>query len=205
MRSLLSTIAITGALLTITAQAQFTGTTQIGGGALGSIATNGPGSYTVIGGGNDIWDVSDEFTFHYFPVTGDFDIRARMESLQPTARWSKAGIMARESVNGDSRMAFVKGSPADVLTGNGGNGVADVSFMYRTWIADAGSNGGQHEDRIGGVAYYPAYNWLRLQRVGNVMRAYASTDGLTWVGPNEQDTAAWLSPAQALASSSDWS
>ncbi len=85
-------------------------------------------------------------------------------SLQPTARWSKAGIMVRESLAEDSRMVFVRVTPSNVPTGNGGNGANDVILAYRTGNVNvAGDNGGQHED---GSGFSPAYPnaWIRLQR-----------------------------------------
>lgn len=186
------------------AMAQFTDTTQIiplaGGGVLGSIVTNGSGSYTVVGGGNDIWDAEDDFTFHYFSIAGDFDVRARIESLEPTARWTKAGLMARETTAADSRMVFSKVSPFGP-TGGGGAGANDVSFMYRNWKTDAGSNGGQHEDRLVSETDAPSggyyvNKWIRLVRSGDVFKGYTSIDGRNWLEAShqEQDTATWLSP-----------
>src|SRR6266404_9297585 len=65
--------------------AQFVSTAKMpsagnAGGVGGFLVTNSPGNYTVVGGGNDIWDAADDFTFHYFPVSGDFDVRVRVES-----------------------------------------------------------------------------------------------------------------------------
>ena len=193
--SFLKTLAVTALLAgagVLNSFGQFTTTTQIGGGALGSITVNSPGSYTVVGGGNDIWDAGDEFTFHYAPVSGDFDVKNRVESLDPVARWTKGGLMLRESTAGASRMAFPRVTPADVATSNGGNGANDNRFAYRTGKTDAGPNGGQHED--GGAVNSPAYPnaWLRLQRQGNIIRAYAGTDGLNWSQMGgDQDTATW--------------
>src|SRR5262245_34425368 len=75
---------------------------KIGGGAEGSITKNGDGSFTVFGGGIDIWDASDAFTFHYLSTSGDFDVKVRVESFEPASRWAKAGLMARESLAPDS-------------------------------------------------------------------------------------------------------
>ncbi|HEY2951368.1 MAG TPA: hypothetical protein VGK40_02230, partial [Verrucomicrobiae bacterium] len=171
------------------APAQFAQTTRIGGGVTGSIATNSPGSYTVVGGGYDIWDTADECTFHYSPVSGDFDVKARVQSLQPTARWTKAGLMLRESTDGDSRMAFVRVTPPAVPTGNGGNGANDVRLSYRTGIPGNGANGGQHEDGTNTPAYPNA--WIRLQRQGSVLTAYSSTNGTIWTTLGTQDTVTW--------------
>ena len=115
--SFLKTLTVTALLAgagVLNSFGQFTTTTQIGGGALGSITVNSPGSYTVVGGGNDIWDAGDEFTFHYAPVSGDFDVKIRVESLDPVARWTKGGLMLRESTAGASRMAFSRVTPAQV-------------------------------------------------------------------------------------------
>jgi hypothetical protein len=165
-------------------------TAQVGGNKVGSVIDNGCGSYTVIGAGNDIWDQRDEFTYQFTEVIGDFDVQVRVESLSPAARWTKAGIMARESLSEFSRMAFVRTAPGDVPTGNGQNGVNDVKFMYRTGLDNnAGVNGGQHEDGTG-VPTYPN-TWLRLVRVGNTVFSSNSSDGLNWSFLASQDTTSW--------------
>src|SRR3954468_13036466 len=87
--------------------------THVGGGETGSLTKNAEGSYTLIGGGNDIWDVSDEFDFAQTQVSGDFDVAVRVQSLEFTATWTKAGIMARETLAGDSRMAWNRVTPDD--------------------------------------------------------------------------------------------
>jgi hypothetical protein len=183
---------------TLNAPAQFT-FGHVGGGPTGTFTPNGGGSYTLVGGGNDIWDGGDEFSFAYTQITGDFDISVRMESIETANRWTKAGLMARESLNPDSRMAFAKATPSGPSAGNTAcgediNGAADVSLMYRTWKTDAGSNGGQHEDRLTPDPGWPTYKWLRLQREGNIIRGYTSLDGSTWQSPQVQDTATWLTP-----------
>ncbi len=176
------------------ALAQFPITTQIGGGPEGSLTVNAePGSFTVEGGGGDIWDVSDEFTFHYRPIEGDFDVAIRVESVEPVARWTKAGLMVRESTAGDSRMAWVRTTPEAVPTQSADTGVNDVQFAYRKGYDDgSGSNGGQHEEG-GGIPSYPN-TWLRLTRVGNVFTGYNSADGVNWTMLASQDTATWNSP-----------
>ncbi|MGC8742630.1 MAG: immunoglobulin domain-containing protein, partial [Verrucomicrobiia bacterium] len=192
-KSLLAALFV-AAVATVNAQNPFVNTAKIGGGPDGSMTYNGPGSFTVYGGGNDIWDTQDEFTFHYYQVTGDFDVRVRIDYVQPAARWTKAGLMVRETLNPDSRMAFSKVTPSDPLSDNCGNsvGAGDVSLMYRTWLTDAGSNGGQHEDRIVTPdPGYPSYKWVRLQRIGSVIYGYASQDGVNWVGPVARDTSSW--------------
>src|SRR3954466_406096 len=99
MRAIFKKAILAGGMLGLASlsYAQFT-TVQIGGGAPGSIEPNGPGNYSVVGGGNDIWgDSGDDFTYHYVNVTGDFDVRMRIDSLEMAATWTKAGIMSREN------------------------------------------------------------------------------------------------------------
>src|SRR5688572_11197314 len=163
-------------------QAQFN-FTHVGTGATGSLTPNAePGSFTLVGGGDDIWDMTDNFDFAHSTIAGDFDIRVRVEALEFTATWTKAGIMARESVaDPSSRMAFNRVTPS--------SGANDSRFSYRTGIAGAGGNGGNHEDGSGAPGYPDA--WLRLVRSGNVVTAYRSADGLTWLQQGVQNTAEW--------------
>src|SRR5688572_4169755 len=165
--------------------------THIGGGETGSIVKNAEGSYTIHGGGNDIWDVSDEFDFFHTSVTGDFDVAARVQSLEFTATWTKAGIMVREELTGTSRKAWNRVTPDDSNLAGGQDGANDTRFSYRTGRSGgAGSNDGQHEEGSGAPEYPNA--WLRLAREGTVVRAYASTDGVNWRLQGAQNTATWL-------------
>ena len=71
-------------------QAQFPNATDVNGSLpAGSITKNATGSFTVLGGGADIWDVNDQFFFAYSEANGDFDVKVRVESLQPQNRWSR--------------------------------------------------------------------------------------------------------------------
>ena len=156
--------------------------THIGDGATGSVTDNLGGSVTMVGGGNDIWDAQDAFDFNYTYATGDFDVAVRVESLEFTSTWTKAGIMARESLSHNSRMGFMRVTPQA--------GANDRNFAYRTGLEDVGgANGGAHEDGSVGADYPNA--WIRLQRVGSVLNAYSSADGLTWDFRTSQDTATW--------------
>src|SRR5437763_1884050 len=69
---------------------------DIGRNRIGSSTFNGPSgsgeSYTVIGGGNDTWDNTDELHYRYTEFCGDFDVKVRVESLTANATWTKAGI-----------------------------------------------------------------------------------------------------------------
>ncbi len=62
----------------------------------GSATPVGDG-WDVIAGGADIWESSDQFHFVFREISGDFDIRVRIESFTPAHLYSKAGLMIRES------------------------------------------------------------------------------------------------------------
>ncbi len=193
MRKSKNTKLLVGSLLTAllvwNAAAQFT-FTHIGGGATGTLVTNSPGSYTLDGGGDDIWSGGDNFDFAHYPVTGDLDMRVRVESMEPTAAWSKAGLMVREYQISASRMAFTRSAPPAVPTiaDAARNGVNDVAFMYRTGTTSGPQ--GEHED--GGIlAGYPNA-WIRLTRSGNTFAGYHSNDGTNWTQRGgSQDSATW--------------
>jgi hypothetical protein len=183
-------------LLVSQAEGQFPNVMDIGGSLpAGSMTKNAQGSFTVLGGGTDIWDVSDQFFFAYSEANGDFDVKVRVESLTPYNRWSKAGLMVRESLAPESRMVFNRVTPTGPTVDgqSGGTGADDVRLAYRTGLTNvAGPNGGQHEDPAAGFRA-PGYpnGWLRLRRNGNNLIGYDSIDGVNWTLQNTLDTTGW--------------
>ncbi|MBI2927030.1 MAG: hypothetical protein HYY24_15150, partial [Verrucomicrobia bacterium] len=158
----------------------------------GRTLDHGGGSFTIIGGGADIWDTSDQCHFAYEVRAGDFDVRVRVEHLEPVHRWSKAGLMVRESEISDSRMIFNRVTPEGPtrFPTDAPFGQNDTRFAYRSGFDDgAGSNGGQHEEGVGQSGYPSA--WLRLRRSGDVIIGYTGIDGLNWTEQSRQDTARW--------------
>ncbi|MDB6034611.1 MAG: putative secreted protein [Verrucomicrobiales bacterium] len=130
-----------------------------------------PGSFTTVAGGYDIsaggtgiGSSSDQFSFNYQLRNGDFDVQLRVASLPLVDTWSRAGLMARESLGTNSVFAAAFATP----TMNG------EFFQYRGATGAASVNAGNFP------ANYPN-SWLRLKRVGNVFTGYGSYDGQTWV------------------------
>jgi fibronectin type 3 domain-containing protein len=119
--------------------------------------------YDLTAGGTDVNGATDRFHFAYRQVTGDFDVKVRLQSLGATSDWAKAGIMAREDLTGGSRNVFALATP-------GANG-------YRVSSRSA-TNGSTFVNGSGVVAY--PNTWLRLQRQGGNFIAYRSADGITW-------------------------
>lgn len=126
-------------------------------------AESATGILTLSGGGADIWDVADEFRFAFKTLTGDGSIVAKIESLENTDVWAKAGIMIRDSVDPGARNAMA------YITPDG-----RVGWQYR--LLPAGTSESTRSDA--GAVTLP--HWLRLTRTGNAIKAEHSSDGTTW-------------------------
>ncbi|MEY2409392.1 MAG: hypothetical protein QOF48_2062 [Verrucomicrobiota bacterium] len=128
----------------------------------GSVTASGNG-YNISAGGLDIGGVSDQFTFNYQTLTGNFDVKVRLAGLSLADVWSKAGLMARETTAAGSAFAASLATP-----GSGG-----AFFESRPTTGAAATSAG----------YFPANfpnAWLRLQRNNTLFTGYASVDGSSW-------------------------
>ncbi len=135
-------------------------TTVIGSVGIAGSAGYNNGTFTISASGSDIWNTADAFRYVYQPVNGNVEIRARVTGITNTNAWAKAGVMIRETLNGNSKHAMVVVTP--------GNGVA---FQRRTSTGGAST----HTASTGAVPY-----WVRLVRSGNTFTAYRSSTGTTW-------------------------
>jgi len=126
--------------------------------------TEGPvGTYTITGSGADIGGTADQFHFAYKMLTGAGSIVAKVESVENTNSLAKAGVMIRETLDPNSKNAFVCITPANGVISQG-----------RT---DAG--GTSYSATQSGLA---APSWVKLERdVAGNFTAYQSTNGSTWV------------------------
>ena len=130
---------------------------------LGSFIEGPTGTYTMIAEGADIWDNSDQFHFAWKELSGAGSIVAKVESVNDTDPWAKAGVMIRDTLEPGSRHAMVVVTP--------GNGVA---FQYRN-NADGTSSTAAEESGIS------APQWVKVERtIGGLVRGYYSADGNTW-------------------------
>jgi hypothetical protein len=113
------------------------------------------------GSGADIWGAADAFAFHNVTWTLDGSVTTRVQSVENTHAWAKAGVMFRETLTPGSKHVMLIVSP--------GKGIA---MQYRGATGGASAN----------VALQPgaAPEWLRLTRAGNTFTGAASDDGATW-------------------------
>jgi len=137
--------------------------------SVGSFAEGPVGTYTMTGSGTDIWDIGpgagefhDEFHFAYKMLTGPGSIVAKVESIQNTNDWAKAGVMIRETLEGGSKHALAAVTPA-----------YGVAFQGRIQPGEGSFNTNQ--------ADFTAPYWVKLERdVAGNFSAYHSADGSSW-------------------------
>jgi regulation of enolase protein 1 (concanavalin A-like superfamily) len=134
---------------------------DIGGPAMAGNFIANNGSYTVNGGGTNVYITADQFYFAYRVWTGDVAIVTRVTSIQNTSIYAKGGIMIRESLSGGSSHAT-----ADITPGFG------IEFIRRNGTGTVSTN----NNFTGLTAPY----WLKLTRSLNSITAYRSTDGVNW-------------------------
>lgn len=162
----------------------FNSTLDIGSPAQAGSAQYAPstGTYTVAGGGSDIYNGSDQFHFVSTGEIGDSTITARVTSVSNTSSWAKAGLMFRNDTTANAMFADVVATP--------GQG---VSFQ---WCATTG--GASSNTTVSGVT---APVWLKLTRVGNSFSGYyttvASPISTDWVQIGTSQTIAIASTATA--------
>jgi len=143
-------------------------------GAVGGTGAAGQsgGTFTLVGGGADIWGTSDAFHYVYTPMSGDGYIEARVASMKDPAvnYYSRAGIMIRDT-NTDGTTSVGSNQVSLMLhTTDGG-----IRMQYRT-----STNGGTGETAPASLASARAPYWLRLERTGNTIVGKVSTDHVNW-------------------------
>jgi hypothetical protein len=164
----------TGTLATVTATAPTLpgGSTTVSGTALagvlnspwltsdvGTVGVTGfaydlNGTTTVEGAGHDVYGTADAFRYDYQTLTGNGEITAQVTSESGI---NKAGVMIRNSLASNDQQAFLwTSSSSNILQDRAASGGSTVT---------SGSGAG---------------TWLRLVRVGSMVTAFGSSDGITW-------------------------
>jgi hypothetical protein len=154
-----------------------------------SLTNNNPGvnsSYSLVGGGNELWGPQDKGLFGFFTTNGNFDVRVRVDSLEPVHRYAKSGLMVRESLSSAARMVSLFATPTGPTTLPADNPVGEdeVEFNFRRGTGDGSNN-----INLGSPGYPNA--WLRLARRGSVVYGLVSRDGTNWIRSGSVDTSTW--------------
>jgi hypothetical protein len=131
-------------------------------GSVGSFTEAPAGMYTMTASGADITGTADQFHIAYKTLNGAGSIVARVDSLQNTNAWAKAGVMIRETLDAGSKHAFACVTPENGVASEGRTAVDGASFSTnQTGIT--------------------APHWVKLERdaAGNFTVSH-SANGTTW-------------------------
>ena len=128
-----------------------------------AFAETSPGNITMSGAGADIYMQTDEFRFVYKQLSGDGSITVKIESLQNTDVWAKAGVMMRESLLPLAKQVHMIGTPDNL-----------VEYMYR------GFTNGDTDSVASAAGSTPLPRWVRITRQGNAITGEHSADGVSW-------------------------
>ena len=143
--------------------------------SVGSFVEAPAGTYTMTASGADIWNQADEFHLASKILTGPGSIVARVESVEQTDNWAKAGVMIRETLAAGSKFAAVYITPTNA-DGTATNG---CRFQART-DTDAGATSDSSVATAEQTAIVAPY-WVKLERdVGGNFRGFYSANGSTW-------------------------
>ncbi len=118
------------------------------------------GTWTLTGGGADIFGTTDAFHYAWQSLAADGSLSARLVSLTSPSAWEKAGPMLRATTD--------PASPYYGVFATTGNGVVVQ------WRAAQGGTTAQ----VATTGTAPVY--LRAVRTGTTFSAYTSPDGTTW-------------------------
>jgi hypothetical protein len=144
-------------------------------GSVGSFVEAPAGTYTLTASGTDIWDTADEFHYAFKQLTGVGSIIAKVESVEHTNPWAKAGVMIRETLDPGSKFVAVYITP----TNADGTPTQGCRFQGRT-----STNGSATSDSSVATAGQRAVTspyWIKLERdTSGSFRGYYSSDGSTW-------------------------
>lgn len=136
----------------------------------------GDDGFNVNSGGNAFWNTTDDVTFVYEEITGNFDKVAQVEYQDASSQWARAGLHARESLGSlaeeASRFQNSHVNPSAKTDGGASNNSWETNRRLNKGGATTSSSGG-------GALSYPN-GWVRLARTGDVIRMGRSYDGVTW-------------------------
>ena len=149
----------------------------------GSTVDNGDDSYSITGGGVDIWQNGDQFQYAYREVSGDFSLTTRIADRlwAPGSRWGKVGIMARQTHAPTSRYVSVQDHGIDLQDAT--RWASRPSHFGTDNYETVPLPGGEHHD------------WLRLERIGDEFIGSSSADGVDWI---EQGRETWIDGPQTV-------
>jgi hypothetical protein len=128
-----------------------------------AFAETSTGNILMSGIGSDIYETTDEFNFAYKRLSGDGSITVRIDNIEYTNEWAKAGVMIRPSLDAVAQQVDMICAPSN-----------RVEWMYRA------TTGGGTTASDTGVNSITIPHWVRIRREGNTFIGEHSTDGINW-------------------------
>jgi len=122
------------------------------------------GTYTIMGDGDNIWDVADGFRFVYTTLNGNFEAKVHLVSFKPVHEWSSTGIMARQSVDADA---------VNIIAEAVGESGAQITWRPSKGAETSSATFVPPDLRKGAC-------WIKLTREGDRFHGYISKDGKEW-------------------------
>ena len=107
----------------------------------GGFTNNADGSISINGGGNDIWNNSDNFYYYYASVTGlVWEAKMKVVSFEGPDQWSKVVLMARRPSGVGNPPAG--DDPQYNITGTRMTGQNEIQAQWRGTRAGGSGNAG---------------------------------------------------------------
>jgi hypothetical protein len=150
--------------------------------SVGSLTEGPAGSYTIAAAGSDIAGSADEFHFAYRTLTGAGSIVARVDSVQNTHAWAKAGVMIRETLDADSKNAFVCVTPGNGVASQGRTDTGMASFSTNETGITAPRWVKMERDVAGNFTASHSANGSSWQAVSGAIPTNIMMDGTVYVG-----------------------
>jgi len=143
--------------------------------SVGSFVEGPAGTYTMTAAGADIWNEADEFHYAFKQLAGVGSIIAKVESVDNTDPWAKAGVMIRETLDAGSKFAAV------YITSTNPDGTPTQGCRFQGRTDTDGSATSDTSVATDEQKTVTAPYWVKLERdfAGN-LRGYNSSDGSTW-------------------------
>ncbi|NQX66498.1 alpha-L-fucosidase [Paenibacillus alba] len=138
-----------------------------------------PGSYksnsdtnTVYGSGADVYGTSDNAHFVYKELSGDFSIQTRITNPSYSSNTAQFGIMARNSLDSNSKMINAYWTPANNY------------FKSLARLTTGASTGRAVESTNNALPVY-----AKITRSGHTFTTYKSTDGINFTQVRQETVA----------------
>jgi hypothetical protein len=124
------------------------------------------------GTGDDIVGSVDQFRFAHKRLTGNGSLTVRVDRMDNTNEWAKAGVMIRTSLGTVPLQAHMVLTPP-----------SRTEWQYRPMVS------GETTQADTGIDSTPLPYWVRITRQGDTITGERSADGQTWLPLVEGDPA----------------